>query len=90
MGKKIAYGVIASILALVVGGCRAAGPAPERVYVEAPAGVQVEKEISVLDTSGHRAADYATIERLVIRNAYLDLVVPDTEAALDEINGLVD
>ena len=65
MGKKIAYGVIASILALVVGGCRAAGPAPERVYVEAPAGVQVEKEISVLDTSGHRAADYATIERLV-------------------------
>jgi len=90
MGKKIAYGVIASILALVVGGCRAAAPAPELVYVEAPAGAQVKEEMSVLDTSGHRAADYTTIERLVIRNAYLDLVVSDTEAALDEINGLVD
>jgi hypothetical protein len=32
----------------------------------------------------------AAIERLIIRNASLNLTVPDTEAALDEINEMVD
>jgi hypothetical protein len=37
-----------------------------------------------------RAADYVTIERMIVREASLSLVVPDTEAALDEICALVD
>jgi hypothetical protein len=96
MRKKIVYGVIASILALVVAGCaRAAStPAPMEPYA-APVGL-VERE-SVVDEDGAAtgasnsgAADFSSIERLIIRNASLDLVVPDTETALDEINDLTD
>jgi hypothetical protein len=36
------------------------------------------------------AAAYAAVERLIIRNASLSLVVPDTEEAVGEINALVD
>jgi len=94
MGNKIAYGVIASILALAIAGCASqAAPAPETLYSEAPEGgrtVEVQEEMAVPAAAEPRATDYATIERLIIRNASLSLVVPDTEAALDEINGLVD
>lgn len=87
MSKKVAFSVIASILALVVAGCApAAAPMEAPTLVEAPIEVQEAGDTAV---PGYRAGDYATIERLVIRNAYLDLVVPDTEAALDEINDLV-
>jgi hypothetical protein len=86
--KKIGYGIIASILALILAGCaRAAAPTPEAVYVEVER--QVEAEQPVADASGAGGADYAGIERLIVRNATLSLVVPDTQAALDEINALV-
>jgi hypothetical protein len=94
MGKKIICGVIASIVALVAVGCGRAA-APEPAYEE-PAAEMVEGERAV-DVEGvapaepsFGAGDYAAIERLVIRNASLNLVVPDTEAALAEINDLVD
>jgi len=93
--KKIGTGIVASILALILAGCaRAAAPTPEMVYVEAPAeaapaAVQVEAGQPVADASGARVANYAGIERLIVRNASLSLVVPDTQAALDEINALV-
>jgi hypothetical protein len=97
IGKKIAYGVIASILVLIVAGCaRAAAPEPEMVAsFEAPVEEQLAGEMALPAESGRAAADYsgadyAGIERLIIRNAWLDLVVPDTEAALDEVNDLVD
>lgn len=88
------YGVIASLLALAVAGCgRAAAPEPAMdVAYEAPAGVEfveVENEVVVAE-SGAGVGEYAAIERLIIRDASLSLVVPDTAAALDEINGLVD
>ena len=87
--KKIGYGVAASILALILAGCaQAAAPTPEAVYVEVER--QVEAEQPVADASGARVANYAGIERLIVRNATLSLVVPDTQAALDEINSLVD
>jgi hypothetical protein len=92
MGKRIVYGVIASVLALLVIGCAAAPePVMEMAAEEAPAAPAfdvVEKE-SVVSESGSRAADYAAVERLIIRDAWLSLVVPDTEAALDEINDMV-
>jgi hypothetical protein len=92
--RKIIYGVIASLLALAVAGCgRAAAPEPAMdVAYEAPAGVEfveVENEVVVAE-SGAGVGEYAAIERLIIRDASLSLVVPDTAAALDEINGLVD
>lgn len=94
MSRKIIYGVIASLLALAVAGCgRAAAPEPGMdVAYEAPAGVEfveVENEVVVAE-SGAGVGDYAAIEQLIVRDASLSLVVPDTEAALDEINGLVD
>ncbi|RLC63898.1 MAG: DUF4349 domain-containing protein [Chloroflexota bacterium] len=92
MYKKIVYGVITSILALVVVGC-----APRAAPTEAPPPEIREMPVEVVEAekpasapSGYGAADYADIERLIIRTASLDLVVPDTEAALDEINDLVD
>ncbi len=94
MGKKITYGVIASTLVLTIVGCaRQAAPAPDILYSEAPEGgriVEVEAEVAVPAAAEPGAADYATTERIIIRSASLSLVVPDTEAALDEVNGLVD
>jgi len=93
MSKKIVYSVIASILALVVVGC-ALAEAPELELVEREAPVEIEAvvvdEEQASAVSGYGTADFTTIERLIVRNASLDLVVPDTEAALDEINDLVD
>jgi hypothetical protein len=93
MSNKILYGIIASALVLAVVGCRRA-PAP--MPMEAPAAEpaivieSVVEEERVSFAPGAGAADYAGIERLIIRNASLSVVVPDTEAALDEINDLVD
>jgi hypothetical protein len=94
VSRKIIYGVIASLLALAVAGCgRAAAPEPAMdVAYEAPAGVEfveVENEVVVAE-SGAGVGEYAAIERLIIRDASLSMVVPDTAAALDEINDLVD
>jgi hypothetical protein len=100
MRKKIVYGVIVSILALVIVGCGGAAstPAPMEPYA-APgeAEMLVEREAIVSDEGGYAAgasnsgvADYSSIERLIIRNASLDLVVPDTEAALEEVSDLTD
>jgi len=92
MGKKIVAGIIASFVALLFAGCAAAPePMMEMAAEEAPAAPAfdvVEKE-SVVSESGSRAGDYAAVERLIIRDAWLSLVVPDTEAALDEINDMV-
>jgi hypothetical protein len=96
MSKKIMYGVIVSLLLLTVTGCLAAAPMEaqgERVVV-------VEKEVAVdldaSDTAAGSGANYdedagpaITVDRLIIRNAWLDLVVPDTEDALDEIEDVV-
>jgi hypothetical protein len=85
--KKIMVGVIVSSLMLVVVGCaRAAAPEPGMVfYEEAPALEAVEAPAE----PGFGRADYSSVEQLIIRNASLSLVVPDTEAALEEINDLV-
>ena len=90
MGKKILYGIIALLMVLAVAGCAqaAATPEPEQVYVEVERQVAVEEAAS--EASGARAADYAGIEHLIVRNASLSVVVPDTQAALDEVNRLVD
>ncbi|MEE8391594.1 MAG: DUF4349 domain-containing protein [Anaerolineae bacterium] len=101
MLKKIAYSVIVSLLTLTVVGCAGGAQAP-RSAMEAydvpaePYEIAVESETVIEErgyapvASGSRAANYSSVERLIIRNGSLSLVVPDTEAALDEINDLVD
>jgi hypothetical protein len=95
MNKKIFCTVIVSVLALVVTGCGgyAAAPAQDMDVYELPAEevVYVESEDAIAPGEpGLGAGNYAAVERLIIRNASLDLVVKDTEDALDEINDLVD
>jgi len=69
-------------------------PAQEDVAVTAI--VEKEAEEAMFEAPGEpaqeggRAGNYADVERLIIRNAALDLVVPDTEEAVDEISDLVD
>jgi len=98
MTHKTLY-VLIVILTLVAAGCARAGapmpkglaPAPAMDVYEESAVIEVtqaEMEAGAAPASG--AADHARIERLIIRDAWLDLVVPDTEATLDEINDLVD
>jgi len=93
MSRRIMLVAIVSVLALAVAGCapRAAAPPPQEVYREAEAPAMEEEvvEKSLSESSG-AAADYASIERLIVRNASLDLVVADTETALEQINALVD
>lgn len=93
MRKKMMYGIVASILTLVIVGCGGAASAPTMESHDAPVGLVerqavVEEDGSAPGASNSGGADFSSIERLIIRNASLSLVVPDTEAALDEINAL--
>ncbi|MFO7741752.1 MAG: DUF4349 domain-containing protein [Anaerolineae bacterium] len=92
MGKRIRLGVVVSLLAVIIVGC-AAAPAPQFLSEEkagAPAPVESEAEEAPREPtdSAIRGADYAETERLIIRNATLDIVVRDTEEAVDEIDAL--
>ncbi|MBN1813615.1 MAG: DUF4349 domain-containing protein [Anaerolineae bacterium] len=99
MSKKILCGVIVSLLLLAVTGCFAV-PSAMEVPMEERREVMVtqvvEKEAAAdWDAAGAPAGSGANydedagpavaVERLIIRNAWLDLVVPDTEDALAEI-----
>jgi hypothetical protein len=70
-------------------------PAPQQ-DIAVTAVVEKEAEEAMFEAPGEptqeggRAGNYADVERLIIRNAALDLVVPDTEEAVDEISDLVD
>jgi len=94
MGKKLIFGIAISLLAFTIVGC-AAAPAPQLLEGEragAPmemdsAGAEAPREESA---SAPRPADDAATERLIIRNANLDIVVQDTEQAVSEINDMAD
>jgi hypothetical protein len=100
MRKKILYSVIISLLLLAVTGCFAGAPmetqsgyAPSEPIVEREAVADSDRA----DAPSGSGADYGdeelaigdVTEHLIIRNAWLDLVVPDTEEALSEIEGVV-
>jgi len=94
ISTKIGYAVIASVLAALIAGCGRAAPEPMEAYEE-PAVQVVEVEGEMLapqEPGGDTFAggrDYAAVERLIIRNASLTVVVPDTEEALEQVNDLV-
>jgi hypothetical protein len=97
MGKKIMYGAIVSILVLAAAGCMGyaerapAMPQEEAVAreVEVGKGAVAEAPASGGANYDEDAGPAVTVERLIIRNASLDLVVPDTEKALAEIEDVV-
>ena len=101
MRKRYLGLVVISVLALIVVGCsyRAATPEPAIDYggYDAPAEeyAEYEKAVDVQSAPAPAApstgaANYADVERLIIRTASLDIVVVDTEAALEEIEAVVD
>jgi hypothetical protein len=96
MSRKIVCGAMISVLTLSIVGCYAgAAPTPQIAYeAEAPAEAPAayagdDVEYASTGRTSNTAVD-TTVERLIVRNASLDLVVADTEAALDEINDMVD
>jgi hypothetical protein len=101
MNKRLLSGIVGLLLVLAVAGCSysQASKAPaydtggvvvERVAVEA----EEPAEPAAGFANGDDGEDYApsdiTVERLIVRNAYLELVVPDTDAALREIGDVVE
>jgi hypothetical protein len=96
MSRRITYTVVASLLALVVAGCAAApmGDRAESPPIQATYVVEseaaFEEPAAAPGESGARAADYAAIERLIIRNASLDIVVRETEDAVNQIDALAE
>lgn len=93
MKKKIVYGLISLVLIVVAAGCAAA---PTPMEAPAQATVIVEEKMAMEEEAvGSSAAEQPsdggapvadTVERLIIRNASLELVVDDTEAAVDTLN----
>jgi len=106
MSKRTLYAMVISTLVLVMVAACAVSAAPEAGYdydypveaEEAPAVERVvadEREAEWADeegkvASGSGAANYAAIERLIVRNASLDIVVLDTQEALDAINEMTE
>lgn len=100
MRKRSLYAMVVSVLALAMVAACAAKAAPTPGYDYAAEGAaapreavmptgaveQVDEEAKVASGSG--GANYAAIERLIVRNASLDIVVLDTQEALDAINEL--
>ena len=102
MVKPLKFG-LALNLSLLLTAC-AAPSALDRAFQEAPANIQLAPEASggfaggesfapaeealARDSAGVFASQGEPIERLVIRNAFLSLVVPEPSAAVNEITAL--
>lgn len=91
MSKKFVYAAVVSALVLTVASCGYAAKPETLGAAEPPAGERdyVPGEPAPEAAAGY-AADYSTIERLIVRTGSLSLVAPDTETALDEISRVVD
>jgi len=84
--------LVASALTLFIAGCRtAAAPEPGFAGVERQAEASAYSVAEVGEKHPAFAPDTGTtdLQRLIIRNASLDLIVADTQAAMDEITRLV-
>ncbi len=92
MEKRFIYTISFVLMLVIATGCSTAPQLGAEDKAEAPmemeAPVASESEAEAGEAAG-RAADRADIERLIIRNASLDIVVSDTEGAVDEIKMLV-
>ena len=93
MGKRITFSIAISLLVLTVVGCAAASPQPfaaERSELSGQMDSAEPQAPMEESEAGARAADYATTERLIIRNANLDIVVQDTQEMVDNLNAMAE
>jgi len=101
MKRNLWIGILVGMLALTVGGCapgRQAAFAPEApmpvatVAVELPPAEEEARMVSLSSAGADMAAvaSATTTERLVIHTADLDLIVPDTEQAIEQIQDLAE
>lgn len=92
MIRRITSTTIVMLLMLLVIGC---GAAPQLMQPDgqerggAPAAMPTQAPVAESDAGG-RPGDYAAVDRLIIRNATLDIVVRDTESAVNEIDALAE
>jgi len=94
MKRSLSIGVSVGMLILVVSGCAPMGAAPSFEPVRAPISLEAGEDASAPAPPGGQAglaSSYSlTTERMVIRTANLDLIVPDTEQALERIQSLAE
>jgi hypothetical protein len=89
--NKQQYVVVLSVVLLLTVGCGAMGAAPVPQYAASEqAAVDVMYEVEVAGAFRDTAATEVTIERLVIRTASMDLIVPTTEEAMAQVQDLVE
>ena len=95
MKKKIIYGLMTLVLIAVAAGCAAAPTPMEAPAVQVTAVMEGEMameekaESSSVEQPSEGSAPVAdAVERLIIRNASLELVVDDTEEAVDNLNAM--
>lgn len=95
MKRNLWIGTLIGILALLVSGCAMRQAAPTSVPEVLPAMPPPVEERSAFTATGIGAdtaavVSAATTERMVIRTADLDLIVPDTERAIEQIQELAE
>lgn len=95
MKKKIIYGLMTLVLIAIAAGCAAAPTPMEAPAVQVTAVMEGEMameekaESSSVEQPSEGSAPVAdAVERLIIRNASLELVVDDTEEAVDNLNAM--
>jgi len=91
MKRHLGFVILFAVLAHAAGGC-AVRPAATPVPAQPRAGVvplPAEEKAVYVGVDAAAAANVATTERMVVRTASLDLIVPDTEKALADIQAMV-
>ncbi len=89
MKRHLGFVIWIAVLAIAAGGCAArpaATPVPAQPPAPLPAGERAAYTMAGVDAA--TAANIASTERMVIRTASLDLIVPDTEKALADIQAM--
>lgn len=90
MRKRAVFGIAATLLTLTIVGC-AAAPLPGMVAEDARAPADVPREVEApAREPADPVTDDAVTERLIIRNAMVDIVVQDTEETVAQITAMAD
>jgi len=98
MRKRRLFGMLAALLVLAGVGCAAQSgipPVPQMEREAAPEAMptmvaEAPEEPAGSADAGGRPTDAAAIERLIIRNANLEIVVRDTESVVDQVSALAE
>jgi len=89
MKRHLGFVILIAVLALAAGGCAvrpAATPVPAQPQAGAP--LPAGEKAAYAGSDAAAVANAASTERMVVRTASLDLIVPDTDRALADIQSL--